>query len=70
MLFLEPSEIAPHLPLIRSQYHKLIIPEKEETKLNEDVTDSQDALATSQNASSTEEKLVESSVYTTDTSIT
>jgi len=62
-LFLEPSAIAPHLPLITSQYHKLIISEKEEgPKLTEDTTE--------QNETTIEEKIAQSDEPTADNSIT
>ncbi|EFN85153.1 TIP41-like protein [Harpegnathos saltator] len=67
-LFLEPSEIAPHLPLVGSHYHKLIILEKEVSKLNEDTINSRDA--EKQGTSASEEKPAESSEHTTDSSIT
>lgn len=57
-LFLEPSGIAPHLPLTGSQYHKLIISKREEeSKLNEDTTVS-------------ENEITQSDKHTTDGSIT
>jgi len=59
---LEPSAIAPHLPLTGSRYHKLMIPEKEEIKLNEDTI--------VQNTIITETKLVQSDEHTADNSIT
>ncbi|XP_071554859.1 TIP41-like protein [Temnothorax nylanderi] len=61
-LFLEPSAIAPHLPLTGSLYHKLMVPEKEEVKLHEDTT--------AQNETMTEKKLVQSDEHTADSSIT
>ncbi|XP_018307473.1 TIP41-like protein [Mycetomoellerius zeteki] len=62
-LFLEPSTIAPHLPLIGSRYDKLMVLEKEEgVKLNEDTA--------AQNSTMTETKLVQSDEHTADSSIT
>ncbi|XP_071644416.1 TIP41-like protein isoform X3 [Temnothorax longispinosus] len=61
-LFLEPSAIAPHLPLTGSRYDKLMVPEKEEVKLHEDTT--------AQNETMTEKKLVQSDEHTADSSIT
>ncbi|XP_029166342.1 TIP41-like protein [Nylanderia fulva] len=62
-LFLEPSAIAPHLPLIGSQYHKLIVSEKEEEpKLTEDTTE--------QNETTSEEEIKRSDEPTADNSIT
>lgn len=62
-LFLEPSAIAPHLPLTGSRYHKLMVPEKEEVKLNED-TIAQNEIKT------TEKKLIQSDEHSADSSIT
>ncbi|XP_011345432.2 TIP41-like protein [Ooceraea biroi] len=62
-LFLEPSAIAPHLPLTKSKYHKLIITEKEEgSKLSEDTT--------AQSETATEETVAEASEHTVDSSVT
>ncbi|XP_012217884.1 TIP41-like protein [Linepithema humile] len=62
-LFLEPSKIAPHLPLITSHYHKLIIPDiKKEAKLNEDTT--------AQSKSTAEKTITQSNEHTADSSIT
>ncbi|KAL0121295.1 hypothetical protein PUN28_008749 [Cardiocondyla obscurior] len=62
-LFLEPSAIAPHLPLTGSRYHKLIILEKEEIKLSEDTI--------AQNETTTEKNVLQSAdKHTADSSIT
>ncbi|XP_011267888.1 TIP41-like protein [Camponotus floridanus] len=61
-LFLEPSAIAPHLPLIGSRYDKLIISEKQGPTLTEDTTD--------QNKTLTEGKITQFDEPTADNSIT
>ncbi|XP_070156261.1 TIP41-like protein [Polyergus mexicanus] len=62
-LFLEPSAIAPHLPLIGSRYDKLIISEKKEgSKLTEGTT--------GQNKTMTEGQITHSDELTADNSIT
>ncbi|KAM0729648.1 TIP41-like protein [Formica fusca] len=62
-LFLEPSAIAPHLPLIGSRYDKLIISEKKEgPKLTEGTT--------GQNKTTTEGQITQSDELTADNSIT
>jgi len=60
---LEPSAIAPHLPLIGSRYDKLIIPEKQQgPTLTEDTTE--------QNKTLTEGKITQFDEPTADNSIT
>lgn len=61
-LFLEPSAIAPNLPLTVSRYHKLVVPEKEDVELNED--------STAHKETTTEKELVQSDERTIDSSIT
>ncbi|XP_035741432.1 TIP41-like protein [Vespa mandarinia] len=42
VLFIEPSEIAPHLPLTESYYHKLTVQSKEESKVEDGTSTSVD----------------------------
>jgi len=66
-LFLEPSAIAPNLPLTVSRYHKLIVPEKEDVELNED---SRKQGTYAHKETTTEKELVQSDERTIDSSIT
>lgn len=55
--------IAPHLPLTKSQYHKLVIAEKEEgPKLSEDATAQSESTTTEENVGEAGERTVDSSV--------